>query len=42
MKAITLDELGVQPALCADLPAPIPGLGDVLIRVYASSGQSGR
>jgi NADPH:quinone reductase len=37
MKAITLDELGVPPALRADLPAPTPRPNDVLIRVYASS-----
>jgi NADPH:quinone reductase len=37
MKAITLDELGTQPALRADLPAPTPGPNDVLIRVCASS-----
>jgi NADPH:quinone reductase-like Zn-dependent oxidoreductase len=37
MKAITLDELGTQPALRADLPAPTPGPGEVLIRVRASS-----
>jgi NADPH:quinone reductase-like Zn-dependent oxidoreductase len=37
MKAITLDELGTQAALRADLPAPTPSPGDVLIRVRASS-----
>jgi NADPH:quinone reductase-like Zn-dependent oxidoreductase len=37
MKAITLDELGTQPGLRVDLPAPSPGLHDVLIRVFASS-----
>jgi NADPH:quinone reductase len=37
MKAITLDELGTQPALRGDLPAPTPGPGDVLVRVGASS-----
>jgi NADPH:quinone reductase len=37
MKAITLDELGTQPALRADLPAPAPGPNEVLVRVGASS-----
>jgi NADPH:quinone reductase-like Zn-dependent oxidoreductase len=37
MNAITLDELGTQPALRADLPAPTPGPNDVLVRVVASS-----
>ena len=37
MKAITLDELGRQPALRADLPAPTPGPNEVLVRVRASS-----
>jgi NADPH:quinone reductase-like Zn-dependent oxidoreductase len=37
MKAITLDELGTQPALRTDLPAPVPGPKEVLVRVRASS-----
>src|SRR6266545_1017891 len=37
MRAITLDELGTQPALRADLPAPTPAADEVLIRVRASS-----
>jgi len=37
MKAITLDELGSQPAIRADLPSPAPGPHEVLIRVRASS-----
>jgi NADPH:quinone reductase len=37
MKAITLDELGAQPALRADLPAPMPGTNEVLVRVRTSS-----
>ncbi len=37
MKAITLDELGTPPALHADLPAPMPGTNEVLVRVRASS-----
>jgi NADPH:quinone reductase len=37
MRAITWNELGVQPALRDDLPAPAPGPGEVLVRVQASS-----
>jgi NADPH:quinone reductase len=37
MKAITLDELGTQPALRTDQSAPTPGPGEVLVRVRASS-----
>ncbi|MGH3112204.1 MAG: alcohol dehydrogenase catalytic domain-containing protein, partial [Gaiellaceae bacterium] len=37
MKAITLDELGTQPALHTDLPSPKPGRNEVLVRVRASS-----
>ena len=37
MKAITLTELGTQPTLHADQPAPTPGTDQVLIRVHASS-----
>jgi NADPH:quinone reductase-like Zn-dependent oxidoreductase len=37
MKAITIDELGTQPALRADQPAPTPGTNEVLVRVRASS-----
>jgi NADPH:quinone reductase len=37
MNAITLDELGTQPALRADLPAPTPAPNEALIRVRASS-----
>jgi NADPH:quinone reductase len=37
MKAITIDELGTQPALRADQPAPTPGPDEVLVRVRASS-----
>jgi hypothetical protein len=37
MKAITLTEFGAPPALRDDLPAPTPGAGEVLVRVYASS-----
>jgi NADPH:quinone reductase-like Zn-dependent oxidoreductase len=37
MKALTLDELGTQPALRADLPAPTPRTDEVLVRVRASS-----
>ncbi len=37
MRAITLDELGTQPALRADLPAPTSAPDEVLIQVRASS-----
>jgi NADPH:quinone reductase-like Zn-dependent oxidoreductase len=37
MKGITLDKLGARPAPRADLPDPIPGPGDILVRVHASS-----
>jgi NADPH:quinone reductase len=37
LKAVTLDGLGTQPALRADLPAPVPGTNEVLVRVGASS-----
>ncbi len=37
MKAITLTELGTQPALRTHQPAPTPGTNEVLIRVHASS-----
>jgi NADPH2:quinone reductase len=37
MRAITLEELGSQPALRADLPAPTPAANELLIRVRASS-----
>jgi NADPH:quinone reductase-like Zn-dependent oxidoreductase len=37
MKAITLTELGTQPALRTDQPAPTPGPAEVLVRVRASS-----
>ena len=37
MKAITLTELGTQPALRADQSAPTPGPAEVLVRVRASS-----
>jgi len=37
MKAITLTELGTQPALRTDQPAPTPGPDEVLVRVHASS-----
>ena len=37
MKAITIDELGTQPALGAGRPAPTPGTGEVLVRLRASS-----
>jgi NADPH:quinone reductase len=37
MKAITVDELGTQPALRTDQPAPTPGPDEVLVRVRASS-----
>jgi hypothetical protein len=41
MKAITLDELGGQPALRADLPAPTPGPNDVPPACRPSSLQPG-
>lgn len=37
MKAITLTELGTQPALRTDQSAPTPGPDEVLVRVRASS-----
>jgi NADPH2:quinone reductase len=37
MKAVIWNELGAQPALRDDVPAPRPGAGDVLVRVHASS-----
>jgi NADPH:quinone reductase-like Zn-dependent oxidoreductase len=37
MKAFTLDALGTPPALRDDLPEPAPGVGEVLVRVQASS-----
>jgi NADPH:quinone reductase-like Zn-dependent oxidoreductase len=37
MKAITINELGTQPALHTDLPSPKPGRNEVLVRVRASS-----
>jgi NADPH2:quinone reductase len=37
MKAVTWNELGAQPVLRDDLPAPSPGIGEVLVRVHASS-----
>jgi NADPH:quinone reductase-like Zn-dependent oxidoreductase len=37
MRAVTWNELGAQPALRDDLPAPTPGAGEVLVRVHASS-----
>jgi NADPH2:quinone reductase len=37
MKAITIDDPGTRPALRADLPAPVPGPNEVLVRVRASS-----
>jgi NADPH2:quinone reductase len=37
MKAITLTELGTQPALRADQPAPTPGTNEVLVRLRASA-----
>src|SRR5215212_10835303 len=36
MRAITLEALDAAPAL-ADLPAPTPAAGEVLVRVQASS-----
>jgi NADPH2:quinone reductase len=37
MKVITIDELGTEPALRADRPAPTPGTDELLVRVRASS-----
>jgi NADPH:quinone reductase-like Zn-dependent oxidoreductase len=37
MRAFTLDSLDTAPALRDDLPAPVPGDGEVLVRVQASS-----
>jgi NADPH2:quinone reductase len=37
MNALTLDQLGTQPALRTDLPEPTPAPGEVLVRVRASS-----
>ena len=37
MKAVTWNELGAQPALRDDVPAPAPGAGEVLVRVHSSS-----
>ncbi|MEA2271004.1 MAG: NADPH:quinone reductase [Solirubrobacteraceae bacterium] len=37
MKAFTLDALGTPPAARADLAAPTPAPGEVLVRVHASS-----
>jgi NADPH:quinone reductase len=37
VKAVTWNELGAQPALRDDLPAPTRGVGEVLVRVHASS-----
>ena len=37
MKAISVDELGTQPALRTDLPAPKPDRNEVLVRVRSSS-----
>jgi NADPH:quinone reductase-like Zn-dependent oxidoreductase len=37
MKAVTVNELGVSPALSDDIPAPEPGPREVLVRVQASS-----
>ena len=37
MKAITLDALGTPPALRDDLTEPMPGAGELLVRVQASS-----
>jgi hypothetical protein len=40
MKAVTGNELGAQPALRDDLPAPTPGAGEVLPTLQRS-GHSG-
>lgn len=37
MKAITVSELGATPELSDDVPEPVPGAGQVLVRVQASS-----
>jgi D-arabinose 1-dehydrogenase-like Zn-dependent alcohol dehydrogenase len=37
MRAATWNELGAQPALRDDLPAPTPGASEVLVRAHASS-----
>lgn len=37
MRAVTWNELGAQPALRDDLPVPTPDVGEVLVRVRASS-----
>jgi NADPH:quinone reductase-like Zn-dependent oxidoreductase len=37
MKAVIWNELGAQPMLRDDLPVPTPGVGEVLVRVQASS-----
>jgi NADPH2:quinone reductase len=37
MKAITVNDAGAPPAVRDDLPAPIPGPREVLVRVQASS-----
>jgi NADPH:quinone reductase-like Zn-dependent oxidoreductase len=37
MKAVMLDGPGSQPALRDDVPTPVPGPGEVLVRVQASS-----
>jgi NADPH2:quinone reductase len=37
MKAVIWNELGAQPALRDDVPAPTPAAGEVLVRVHASS-----
>ena len=37
MKAITLNEAGTPPAVSDDLPTPMPGPREVLVRVQASS-----
>ena len=37
MRAFTLDGFGQQPSLRDDLPAPVPGDGQLLVRVRASS-----